>query len=41
MEAVLGISTYLIDQYNEKVSDLGLGQFFVVDKGWDDDEVAF
>ena len=38
MNTLLGMTSVLVDVYNEKVEDLGLSPFFRVDKGWKDEE---
>ena len=38
MNTLLGMTSALVDVYNEKVEDLGLSPFFRVDKGWKDEE---
>ena len=38
MNTLLGMTSTLVDVYNEKIEDLGLSPFFRVDKGWKDEE---
>ena len=38
MNTLIGFTASLVDVYNGKVEDLGLGPFFRVDKGWKDEQ---
>ena len=41
MNTLLGLTSTIVDVYNGKVEDLGLSPFFMVDKGWKDEEVLY